>query len=102
MSRSYRRPYSAVTGTASAKADKVQAARGVKRRQNTYARRVLAEQSWDAFLVPHRLECSGNDVWTWGRDGKQQLQFPYPRHARPGLDDDFEAAYQYWLKLQRK
>ena len=39
MSRSYRKPYAAVTGTKSAHKDKKMAARGVRRRQDQcYAR----------------------------------------------------------------
>jgi len=34
MSRSYRRPYAAITGTASAKDDKRMAQRGIRRKQN--------------------------------------------------------------------
>jgi hypothetical protein len=26
--------------------------------------------------MPHRFECNHNDVWGWGRDGKQFLQVP--------------------------
>jgi len=29
---------------------------------------------WDNFLVPRRLEASGNDVWSWRRDGRLTLQ----------------------------
>ncbi len=36
MSRSYRKPYTAITGTKSAHADKKVAARGVRRRQNQW------------------------------------------------------------------
>jgi len=36
VSRSYRKPYTAITGTKSAHADKKVAARGVRRRQNQW------------------------------------------------------------------
>jgi len=26
----------------------------------------------EELLLPHRLECPWNDVWCWGRDGRQQ------------------------------
>lgn len=71
MSRSYRRPYAAVTGTASAKQDKVLAHRGVRRAQNA-ALRLAAD--FEELLLPHKLECHWNDPYSWGRDGKQRLQ----------------------------
>lgn len=102
MSRSYRRPYAAVTGTASAKDDKLRAARGVRHVQNCHLRKILQGDLLDQFLLPHRLECPWNEVYSWTRDGKQRLQFLTPR---PGYLDDIsgvESAYRYWLKLQRK
>jgi len=76
MSRSYRKPYCAVTGTNSAKEDKQRAARGVRRKQDQWLRTL---DDPDAALAPHRLECGWNDVWSWGRDGKQRLQVPSPK-----------------------
>jgi hypothetical protein len=73
MSRSYRRPYSAPCGNASAHQDKMLASRGVRRAQN---RAVREAQDWEEFELPHRFECNHNDVWGWGRDGKQTLQRP--------------------------
>ena len=73
MSRSYRKPYSAITGTNSAKQDKIHAHRGERHKQNQALRNC---QDWDEFLMPDKLECSGNDTWSWGRDGSQSLQFP--------------------------
>lgn len=102
MSRSYRKPYAAVTGTISAKDDKTRAARGVRHVQKCYLRKILQGDLLDRFLIPHPLECSGNEVYSWTRDGKQRLQFPAPR---PEHQDDLcwaECAYRYWLKLQRK
>src|SRR5260221_10236889 len=71
MSRSYRKPFSAVTGRSSAKEDKILAHRGMRRAQNRALRTCL---DWDEFLVPHKFECAWNDVWSWRRDGKQTLQ----------------------------
>jgi hypothetical protein len=102
MSRSYRKPYAAVTGTGSAKEDKVRAARGVRRLQNYYLRRILQHDLVDQFLIPHRLECSWNEVYSWTRDGKQYLHFPTPRSARPDDVRGAEYAFRYWLKLRRK
>ena len=68
MSRSTRRPYAAITGTASAKDDKRIAQRGVRRKQNL-ALKICAD--YEEFLAPHRLECAWNNTWCWGRDGAQ-------------------------------
>ena len=102
MSRSYRKPYAAVTGTVSAKDDKIRAARGVRRVHKRYLRKVLQGDLLDQFLIPHRLECSWNEVYTWTRDGKQRLQFPTSRAGHPDNRSWAESAYRYWLKLQRK
>jgi hypothetical protein len=102
MSRSYRRPYAAVTGTISAKDDKTRAARGVRHVQKCYLWKILHGDLLDQFLIPHRLECSWNEVYSWTRDGKQRLRFPT---SRPGPPDDpcrVEHSYRYWLKLRRK
>lgn len=75
MSKSYRRPYSAVTGVRSASWDKMTAARGVRRAQNEYVHNLLVGNlDWDETPIPHRLECDHNEVYCWGRDGKQHLQ----------------------------
>jgi hypothetical protein len=68
MSRSYRRPYAAITGTASAKDDKRLAHRGVRRKQNL-ALKICAD--YENLLLPHPLECHWNDTYNWGRDGAQ-------------------------------
>lgn len=74
MARSRRLPYTAVTGTGSAKQDKQLANRGVRRRQNQYTRDVLiGNQDWDADPIPVRYECAHNDTYSWNRDGKQYL-----------------------------
>jgi hypothetical protein len=68
MSRSYRRPYAAITGLASARWDKQTAHRGVRRKQNL-ALRICAD--FENFLPPHVLECHWNNTYNWGRDGAQ-------------------------------
>lgn len=102
MSRSYRRPYAAVTGTVSAKDDKIRAARGVRHVQNCYLRKILHGDLLDQFLIPHRLECPWNEVYSWRRDGKQRLQFPTPRPGNLDGTCGAVSANRYWLKLQRK
>lgn len=73
MSRSYRRPFAAVTGVRSAKQDKQMANRAVRRRQNQYLK-ILGDV--EEVFLPHRLECSHNNVYSWGRDGRQRYQIP--------------------------
>ena len=68
MSRSYRRPFAAITGIASAKSDKQLAHRGVRRKQNLALKTC---SDYEDFLPPHRLECHWNDTYNWGRDGAQ-------------------------------
>ena len=68
MSRSYRRPFAAITGLASAKGDKQLAHRGVRRKQNQALKTCT---DFEDFLTPHRLECHWNDTYNWGRDGAQ-------------------------------
>jgi hypothetical protein len=92
MSRFTRRPYAAITGTASAKDDKCMAHRGVRRKQN------LALKSctdYEDFLAPHRLECAWNNTWCWGRDGAQG----YCGSMRFTTDD---RGRRYFQKLLRK
>lgn len=72
MSRSYRRPYSAVTGCRSAADDKRVARRCWRRMQEQALRDC---QDWEELVVPKRLEASFNEVYSWGRDGKQKLRF---------------------------
>lgn len=68
MSRSYRRPFAAITGLASAKSDKQMAHRGVRRKQNLALKTCT---DYESLLLPHRLECHWNDTNCWGRDGAQ-------------------------------
>jgi hypothetical protein len=79
MSRSYRKPYSTVTGSKSAQADKTFAARSIRRTQDRALRNFRGE--WEDFVMPVRFECSGNDVWGWSREGKQSL------HPEPTFND---------------
>jgi hypothetical protein len=75
MSRSVRKPYCAVTGTGSAKQDKRRAARGVRRTQEQWLHKL---DDPAAALAPHRLECPGNNVWCWDREGNSRFQPPSP------------------------
>jgi hypothetical protein len=68
MSRSYRRPFAAITGLSSAKWDKQMAHRGVRRKQNLVLKTCL---DYDNLLLPHPFECHWNDTYDWGRDGSQ-------------------------------
>jgi hypothetical protein len=94
VSRSYRKPYAAITGNKSAHDDKKVAARGVRRRQNQWLRNL---KDMDIALAPHRLECSFNNTYLWGRDGRQRLVHPgHPNSER------YDFFYRYWVKLHRK
>jgi len=92
MSRSYRRPYAAITGTASAKSDKQLAHRGVRRKQNLTLN-ICAD--FENLLLPHHLECAWNNNYCWGRDGAQSY-LGSMRHA----EDD--SSHKYYRKLLRK
>lgn len=92
MSRSYRRPYAAITGLASAKDDKRTAHRGVRRKQNLALKTSI---DYENLLLPHRLECAWNNTYSWGRDG---CQFNYS-HWR---NSDDEWCQRYHRKLLRK
>jgi hypothetical protein len=73
MSRSRRRPYSAIAGGDSANLDKTTARRNVRRKQNQWLKTLT---DYDSALVPHKYECSWNDTYDWGRDGAQFLMLP--------------------------
>ena len=60
MSRSYRKPYAAVTGTKSAHADKTFAVRGLRRRQNQWLHTL---EDLEGGLIPYRLECACNNTY---------------------------------------
>ncbi|HEY1766918.1 MAG TPA: hypothetical protein VGG26_04655 [Terracidiphilus sp.] len=92
MSRSYRRPFAAVTGTASAKPDKRMAHRGVRRKQNPTLKTC---PNYEVLLLPHPLNCTWNDTWVWSRDGGQAW------HGDLRLAQD-ESGKKYYRKLLRK
>ena|SRR5579859_3966229 len=84
MSRSYRRPYSPVTGCRSAASDKMVARRAHRRMQNQRLQQYISNgKDWDEFLNPERLEASFNEVYCWGRDGNQSLQCWNHNYANP-------------------
>jgi hypothetical protein len=105
MSRSYRRPYCAITGLRSAAHDKMVARRSWRRAQNQELQKYVANDfDWDEFLTPERYEASFNDVWSWGIDGKQYLHFPPPP---PENDSEFELGWyerqvEWYARLHRK
>jgi hypothetical protein len=92
MSRSYRRPYAAVTGLASAKNDKRLANRGVRRKQKSTLKTC---PDYENLLVPHRLECASNNTYAWSRDGAQ-CYLGYLHNS--SLDYD----QKYYQRLLRK
>ena len=94
MSRSYRKPYCAVTGCSSAKEDKQRAARGVRRAQDQWLRKL---EDHDSALAPHRLEYTWNNVWCWDRDGRQRLLVPSPNDWAESCGTPL-----WYQKLQRK
>ena len=69
MSRSYRRPFAAITGIASAKDDKRMAHRSVRQKQNL-ALKICPD--YESLLLPHYLECAWNNTYAWSRDGAQR------------------------------
>lgn len=73
MSRSRRRPYSAVCGPDSANQDKTRARRGVRRKQELWLK-TLAD--YDSALAPHKYECAWNNTYCWSRDGGKSPQLP--------------------------
>lgn len=73
MSRSYRKPYSAICGGGSADWDKTTARRGVRHRQNQWLRTL---EDFEEALAPHKFECAWNETYCWGRDGSQGWMEP--------------------------
>jgi hypothetical protein len=74
MSRSFRhQPFQAICGSGSAKHDKQLANRGVRKAHRSALHKAVIEQDYDV-LLPHRLECSWNQVYSWGRDGHQNYE----------------------------
>ena len=106
MSRSYRKPYCPITGRGSAAHDKMVARRAWRRAQNQEIQRFVSNDlDWDEFIGVERYEASFNDVWSWGRDGKQTLQFPPPEKPKfsPWRTQQEERDwYDYLLKWYQK
>ena len=92
MSRSYRRPFAAITGLGSARSDKQLAHRGVRRKQNLVLKTC---QDPDTLLLPHFLECAWNNTYAWGRDGGQC----YLGYMHSSQD---EYSRKYYQKMLRK
>jgi len=92
MSRSYRRPFAAITGVASAKNDKQLAHRGVRRKQNLVLRTCTDHEN---LLLPHFLECPWNNTYCWGRDGAQC-------YLGSMLDAQDDYSRKYYLRILRK
>jgi hypothetical protein len=104
MGKSYRRPYAAVTGVRSAAHDKMVARRCWRRAQEQAIRDC---RDWEELVIPRRLEASFNDVWSWGRDGKQTLQHPptlkkFWSWRFCTAEEDYERQLHWYQKLQRK
>jgi hypothetical protein len=107
MSRSYRRPYSCITGAHSAKKDKILAHRGQRRVFDNYLKLRWEDED---FLMPHFRACPHNNVWGWSRDGRQRYQH-YPRPHDPTqwsfwskeeLDKHDRWSVEWYLGLTRK
>jgi hypothetical protein len=79
MSRSYRKPYTSITG-ASAHNDKRWANRSVRRSVRNAIHQAVDFEEID---IPHRYECPYNDVWGWSRDGRQFYVSQYERPGKP-------------------
>ena len=76
MSRSFKhKPFMAVTGNYSAHDDKTRASKGVRRTCKRILHVALKSGEVDV-LLPHRLECTWNNTYSWGRDGHQTYQVP--------------------------
>lgn len=74
MSRSFKhQPFAAICGGNSAHYDKMLAARGVRRKHRQVLHIALHTGEYEVTL-PHRLQCSHNEVYNWGRDGHQYWQ----------------------------
>lgn len=116
MSRSYRKPYSSVTGNRSAKDDKIHAHRGMRRAQNQATRQIMRFDD-ETVLMPKMRECSWNNVYSWSRDGRQRLRFQpvwgdwfrYWRRScftdedmiRMGIEE-YHRQMECWIELHRK
>jgi hypothetical protein len=104
MGKSYRKPYSAITGVGSAKDDKRIARRALRRMEN---QRIRNCEDFELLYMPDRLDAAYNDVWSWGRDGKQVLQSPpvFTSHSWSTEELDqtwYEREVKWYQKLHRK
>ena len=78
MGKSYRKPYSAITGVRSAHDDKTVAARAHRRNESFKLRSFCGD--WDDYIHPVRREAAHNNTYSWSRDGRQQYQMVNPNH----------------------
>ena len=107
MSRSFKhQPFAAICGGNSAQHDKTLAARGIRRRHRQVLHIALHTGEYEVVL-PHRLQCSHNEVYSWGRDGNQTWQgldhrdwFRYLEATNSGhnhwLRNWYEESYSTW------
>ena len=74
MSRSFKhKPFMAICGNGSAQYDKTLAVRGVRRAHRQAIHIALHIGDYEVVL-PHRLQCTHNEVYSWSRDGNQMWQ----------------------------
>jgi hypothetical protein len=104
MGKSFRKPYAAVTGIRSAAHDKMVARRCWRRAQEQAIRDC---KDWDELVMPKRFEASFNDVWSWGRDGKQTLQYPpmlekFWPWTFCTAEEEYERQLRWYQRIQRK
>ena len=101
MSRSYRQPFQAITGSQSAKQDKIRAHRG-ERRLLKRAIKAAERRGFDDFLLPHKFEAYWNNNYKWDRDGRQ-IYVMQPQHSRSDLTRAFDPQhYEEWLKEEQE
>lgn len=97
MSRSFKhKPFQAICGGDSAKRDKTLAHRGERRAFSLALARELKEGDFEDFLAPHRLECSWNNTYDWGRDGKQTYQELDDRDWQRYLESTGDGYFSQW------
>jgi hypothetical protein len=115
MSRSYKKqPFMAICGSGSAKKDKIQAHRGERAAHKRVIHKAMKEQDYDV-LLPHRLECNWNEVYSWGRDGNQMYQGLTSRQWSDCYRAHFDPDYiwyndedtkiwppKWWTRMMRK
>jgi hypothetical protein len=109
MGKSYRKPYAAITGVASAKDDKRVARRALRRMENQRIRNCKSQEDFELLCMPDRLDAAYNDTWSWGRDGSQYIHFPpkFGATMSPWWNEKDEIEWydyqvKYYLKLCRK